>query len=476
MIRNLKRVFAHVMTAAICIGLLAGADGLSAKAAAKEFYFNAAEDIVISTVEGGTNIVAGKYGSDKSFTFTAGITKATGKNGAVELSAKSDETISFQVKGYGNVILRASSSGDDAESVVALTNASGVPVAPAGESKGEVKIEGSTPTTIVYTNLVEGTYYIKNFGENSGVRVSSIFVSTGTKLDDIAGSYILNPGTENKISKLNTDDKVEPGKYGPSEFFTFTDQIEASSSYYTKRANTAQPSLEIAKKDGSAISFTVAAGANVTLLVSSTGSKNSSNISLVDANNAKIDSSNGLGSLITVEGSEITVITYTNLKAGTYSIVAPSDGEFSAKRGVRLYLVSVLQPGKAGAEPTPMPTATPVPTATPEATPTPTEAPQATPEVTPTESADVTPTEAVDATPSPTPAPTATTAPTPTVTSVPTVDPLAPEEPASTVPIKDILFIVGFVALIAVIGVAVVIVVMKVDKKTKAEKRKQYKD
>lgn len=482
--KSIKRLLVKVMAASLLVSSVLSFPATKAQAAVKNYYLNVYQDEAIMAVSSGDTIKDGKYGTDSKFTFTGGLKKYYSSASAVEIAAGNDQSISFKVDKYATVIVRASSTSEDNDSVVALVNDNDMPLASENTKEELVKLSGSTMTTIVYTNLVSGTYYVKNKGESSGVRVQTIIVLQNDTLDSVAENYYMDPGSDAKLSKLDPNVKVEVGKYGSSNFFNFADDADFKDSYINKRANQAEYAVEMAKKNGSSIGVTVKEGASLVVLVSSTSGTNLSDICLADASDAdnttnKIKSSNMNSGIVTVQSKEITVITYNNLHAGSYKISCPIDGD-NTGRGVRVYLMFVQQPGTASATPTaiptPSPSPTPSPTPTPTSTPTPTQEAAVTPE--PTQAVETpTPTVAEEVTPLPTAtsAPDPTKAPEATATSipVPTEEPVT--EPTSSVSIKDMLPVIGLVVGIIVVGVAIVVAVIILDKKTRNSNKKQYK-
>lgn len=99
----------------------------------------------------------------------------------------------------------------------------------------------------------------------------------------------------------------------------------------------ATTSVEVDKNATGAIEFTVNGTADVTVVMSSTGTDNDSTIGLINEsstvveNNEKITETHGTGK---------TTMTYTGLAAGTYRVVSPGT---TYNRGARLYEVTVVQ-------------------------------------------------------------------------------------------------------------------------------------
>lgn len=109
----------------------------------------------------------------------------------------------------------------------------------------------------------------------------------------------------------------------------------------SKRANSSSIyAIELPKEEGAWIEFDVTGSASVTIVCSSTGSKNTSAIALFDSENSLV--SNG-ENVTTVYGTDSTTITYT-LTTGTYRILSQKGTTYS-NRGVRIIELTVVQTG-----------------------------------------------------------------------------------------------------------------------------------
>ena len=144
--------------------------------------------------------------------------------------------------------------------------------------------------------------------------------------------YTFDASKETAITTAEKKADIAAGKYGTEGYFTLSGKVT--------RGNSSTFSAELAKgaddKEEGALTFTVTGTADVVVTATSTGSTNTSDLALVDASGNKIDG------IKAVTGTKPeTEIKYTNLVAGTYSIIAPKDGENN--RGVRILKTVVTQ-------------------------------------------------------------------------------------------------------------------------------------
>ena len=144
--------------------------------------------------------------------------------------------------------------------------------------------------------------------------------------------YTFDASAETAITTAEKKADIAAGKYGTEGYFTLSGKVT--------RGNSSTFSAELAKgaddKEEGALTFTVTGTADVVVTATSTGSTNTSDLALVDASGNKIDG------IKAVTGTKPeTEIKYTNLVAGTYSIIAPKDGENN--RGVRILKTVVTQ-------------------------------------------------------------------------------------------------------------------------------------
>lgn len=121
-----------------------------------------------------------------------------------------------------------------------------------------------------------------------------------------------------------------------------TDNYYVVSGTVQKRTNSdgSVKAVELAKNGGGAVSFTVLGTADtVTIMASSTGSSNNSDLSLEDANGNLVANDNG-ETVAVVTGTSFTAVTFTNLPAGTYSVQSKGG---SNGRGTRVLSIEVSE-------------------------------------------------------------------------------------------------------------------------------------
>ena len=104
--------------------------------------------------------------------------------------------------------------------------------------------------------------------------------------------------------------------------------------------------VEIAKNLQGALEFTTAGTADVTIVVSSTGSSNTSAVALINVNTQEVMTN--VEGLTEVSTTAATTLTYEDLPAGIYQLVSP---ESDYNRGFRLMTVNVVETVAASEEP-----------------------------------------------------------------------------------------------------------------------------
>ncbi len=164
-----------------------------------------------------------------------------------------------------------------------------------------------------------------NGGDNTGGE------NGGTTTGPITGTYTFNASD---VAYGSDKEIISNGTTYADGFFTIEGTV-------TKRIDSnadVVKSIELAKKGGGAVVFTIGADANVTIVVSSTGDSNTSTFAIVDENGNAVANNEGAD---TVYGSANGKFTATyNLTAGTYKIVSPANSKYD--RGVRLYSAEVV--------------------------------------------------------------------------------------------------------------------------------------
>ena len=329
-----RRIMALVMAALMVVGLLPTGFAAKAVSAANNVYtFDASAETAITTAEKKADIAAGKYGTEGYFTLSGKVTRGNSSTFSAELAKGADDkeegALTFTVTGTADVVVTATSTGSTNTSDLALVDASG------NKIDGIKAVTGTKPETeIKYTNLAAGTYSIiapKDGENNRGVRVLSAVV-TEIAAAVVTSDYTFDASAETAITTAEKKADIAAGKYGTEGYFTLSGKVT--------RGNSSTFSAELAKgaddKEEGALTFTVTGTADVVVTATSTGSTNTSDLALVDASGNKIDG------IKAVTGTKPeTEIKYTNLVAGTYSIIAPKDGENN--RGVRILKTVVTQ-------------------------------------------------------------------------------------------------------------------------------------
>ena len=329
-----RRIMALVMAALMVVGLIPTGFAAKAVSAANNVYtFDASKETAITTAEKKADIAAGKYGTEGYFTLSGKVTRGNSSTFSAELAKGADDkeegALTFTVTGTADVVVTATSTGSTNTSDLALVDASG------NKIDGIKAVTGTKPETeIKYTNLAAGTYSIiapKDGENNRGVRVLSAVV-TEIAAAVVTSDYTFDASAEIAITTAEKKADIAAGKYGTEGYFTLSGKVT--------RGNSSTFSAELAKgaddKEEGALTFTVTGTADVVVTATSTGSTNTSDLALVDASGNKIDG------IKAVTGTKPeTEIKYTNLVAGTYSIIAPKDGENN--RGVRILKTVVTQ-------------------------------------------------------------------------------------------------------------------------------------
>ena len=329
-----RRIMALVMAVLMVVGLIPTGFAAKAVSAANNVYtFDASAETAITTAEKKADIAAGKYGTEGYFTLSGKVTRGNSSTFSAELAKGTDDkeegALTFTVTGTADVVVTATSTGSTNTSDLALVDASG------NKIDGIKAVTGTKPETeIKYTNLAAGTYSIiapKDGENNRGVRVLSAVV-TEIAAAVVTSDYTFDASAETAITTAEKKADIAAGKYGTEGYFTLSGKVT--------RGNSSTFSAELAKgtddKEEGALTFTVTGTADVVVTATSTGSTNTSDLALVDASGNKIDG------IKAVTGTKPeTEIKYTNLVAGTYSIIAPKDGENN--RGVRILKTVVTQ-------------------------------------------------------------------------------------------------------------------------------------
>ena len=122
--------------------------------------------------------------------------------------------------------------------------------------------------------------------------------------------------------------------------------LEETGSVMKRTNSSGVTSIELSKDETSALEFTITSSAVVTVKFSSTGNANTSVLAIKNAESGEyVEDTNG-NTVNTCTGTTASAVEITySLEAGTYSIVSPSDTEYS--RGTRIYTINVEEADSA---------------------------------------------------------------------------------------------------------------------------------
>ena len=341
-----KRIGAFILAVILIVGMMPMEWTIKKASAAETVYtFDASTETAITTAEKKAAIAEGKYGTDGYFTLSGTVTRGNSNTYSAELAKgatdKVEGALTFTVTGTADVVITATSTGSTNTSDLSLVDAAGNKMIADGAAGGINAVYGTSPSTeIKYTNLAAGTYSIiapEDSEYNRGVRILSATVKE-IAVQVVTTDYTFDASTETAITTAEKKAAIAEGKYGTDGYFTLSGTVT--------RGNSNTYSAELAKgatdKVEGALTFTVTGTADVVITATSTGSTNTSDLSLVDAAGNKMIADGAAGGINAVYGtSPSTEIKYTNLAAGTYSIIAPTDGENN--RGVRILSAVVTE-------------------------------------------------------------------------------------------------------------------------------------
>lgn len=334
------RVLAGFMALLMVVGLVPfNFGGISAEAASRTDTYSFDATTLSGTgisdkqaVEEGTT-----FGTSDFFKSIGTVTYRTNSDGsikALELGKALSGAVAFTVSGTADVTLGVSSTGSKNDSPVALVDAAGAVIS---NEEGRTTVTGTSATTLTYKGLTAGTYRIvspEDTALNRGFRLITVTVNDEVEIQPttVTTEFVLEATA---VDSTGVSDKqaVEAGTtFGTADNFKTNGTVT-----YRTNSDGSIKAFELGKADSGSIMFTVKGTADVTLNVSSTGSKNDSPVALKDAS-GKVVANNENAS--TVTGTSATKLTYTGLTAGTYSIVSPEDTTLN--RGCRVLSVSVV--------------------------------------------------------------------------------------------------------------------------------------
>ena len=252
--------------------------------------------------------------------FTTGVCPVCGALAEVlapvDPNAPTVEVESVTIQGEDTITLK---QGDTQELTAVI--------APGNATKKTVKWTSDDETIATVTNrgVVAGkghgttTITANASGKTDTITVKVVGVSTD--------EYSFNAKTEGPATLSTSDKDAAPaGKYGTNGFFT----ASGSNTWRAVSFNSGDKStsgMMLGSKESGSMSFTVASPATVRelrLSVSSTGGSNYSAVALKDSSGNYVFSTAGK-KINVVSGTGATPVTYTDLPAGTYTIVSPKD-------------------------------------------------------------------------------------------------------------------------------------------------------
>ena len=230
-------------------------------------------------------------------------------------------------------------------------------------------VAGGTVNSTYANPVPAGTYYIASADANAAIARVEVIVDDGIEEepDDPgssgSGTYVFDPDTQ--VTLGADKEAIAAGTTYTDGFFTVVGTV-------TQRVKSdAVYCVELAKKNGGAISFTLTGTADVTVVFSSTGGSNTSAVALLDGSGNELTNQEGITS---VTGTGDTVLTYKGLSAGTYKASCPE-----TERNARLHKITVVYGASDPVTTTAAPaTTTEAPATTTEAPATTTEAPATT--------------------------------------------------------------------------------------------------
>ncbi len=331
-----KRLTSIALALLMLVGMLPMGPVVEAKADTTTYVFDATT-VDATGVEDKAEIAEGTMYADGYFKTIGKVTQrltGEGTTKALEIAKNLTGAMQFTTNGTANVTLVTSSTGGSNTSEVALIDANGAVVA---NNEGLTQVSTTAETTFTYTGLPAGTYQVvspENADLNRGFRLMRITVEEEAAA--VAGGtlveHLLDVTTLDATGVTDKDEVAEGTTYAEDYYKVVGKVTQRLTGEGTMKA------LEIAKNLTGALQFTTSGAADVTIVVSSTGGSNTSEVALVDANGAVVANNEGLTQVSTTAA---TTLTYTGLAAGTYQIVSPENADLN--RGFRLMSVNVAE-------------------------------------------------------------------------------------------------------------------------------------
>lgn len=285
-------------------------------------------------------IAEGTTFADAFYVSKGSNTKRTNKENpgpvtSIEIGKNLTGYMEFTVTGSADVAAVVSSTGSSNESAVALVKVVGDDIETVENEEKIETVKTTTKATLTYYNLQGGTYrFVSPESDfNRGYRVYNI-TSVMTLPELVETEYLFDATT---LTATKDQETIAEGT-------TFADAYYVSKGSNTKRTNKENPgpvtSIEIGKNLTGSMEFTVSRSADVTAVVSSTGSSNESAVALVRVVGDDIETVENEEKIETIKTTTKETLTYYNLEEGTYRFVSP---ESTFNRGYRLYSIKTVQ-------------------------------------------------------------------------------------------------------------------------------------
>ena len=337
-----KRLTSIALALLMLVGMLPMGQVFEVKADTNAYVFDATT-IDATGVTDKDPVAEGTMYADGYFKTIGTVTQrltGEGTTRALEIGKNLTGALQFTTNGTANVTITASSTGGSNTSEVALIDASGAVVA---NNEGLTQVSTTASTTLTYTALPAGTYQVvspENADLNRGFRLIGVIV------EEEAAAATGGELVEHFLDVTTLDATGVTDKDAVAEGTTYADDYYKVVGTVTQRltGEGTMKALEIAKNLTGALQFTTTGTADITLVVSSTGGSNTSEVALVDASGAVMANNEGLTQVSTTAS---TTLTYTGLAAGTYQIVSPENADLN--RGFRVMSVNVAEMTAGGA-------------------------------------------------------------------------------------------------------------------------------
>lgn len=340
-----KRLLSLALALLMVTGMLPMGTVIKAKADTNTYVFDATT-IDATGVEDKAEIAAGTMYVDGYFKTIGKVTQrltGEGTTRALEISKNLTGAMQFTTQGTADVKIVVSSTGGSNTSEVALLDADGNVVA---NNEGLNQVSTTDATTLTYTGLAAGTYQVaspENADLNRGFRLISITVEEEAAAAAGAAEEHFLDVTALDATGVTDKDAVAEGTSYAENYFKVVGKV-------TQRltGDGAMKALEISKNLTGALQFITAGSADVTVVVSSTGGSNTSEVAIMDADGNVVANNEGLTQVSTTAA---TTLTYTGLAAGTYQLVSPENADLN--RGFRVMSIKVteaaggVRPGRA---------------------------------------------------------------------------------------------------------------------------------